>query len=550
MIPAQAGGKDLSWIKSGGNPVSFTVETIKGYDYALFTASNGSYTASYEPDTIAPTIVSHVPVTNATNVTVTSNAMVTFNEAMDAGTINGSTFSLRASGAGSDVASAVTYDALTMIATLNPNIDLGYSTLYTATVSGSVTDLANNPLGSNHNWSFTTQSILLPSVTDTTVADFAAGTLGTCVADATIGDGALRLLLTTDEDFSGTALPSGWTSTAWTGGTSTVSGGAVAVDGARLTPTSITGSAPTALVPVVMEFMATFGAAGFQNAGLGAGDNTTVASGMYASADQPWATFGTAGTTNTLYTRLNPDGDVAIGNSANLIGSSHRYRIEWRSGNVVEFFIDGVSVDIRTASFGTITMRPGISDYNSGGPNLTVDWLRLTPYISPCTFTSHVLDAGTPVDWLDLTSAGSSPTGTSVTFQTHTGNVASPDGSWSVWEAVNSPIASPNGRYIQYRAALSTTAPAQSPVVESVSLTYEAIPQYTLTVTSAHGTVAKNPDTATYTYGTVVTLTATASPGWTFASWTGDATGATSPVTVTMNANRAVTANYTRIRTP
>ena len=70
--------------------------------------------------------------------------------------------------------------------------------------------------------------------------------------------------------------------------------------------------------------------------------------------------------------------------------------------------------------------------------------------------------------------------------------------------------------------------------------------QYTLTVTSAHGTVAKNPDTATYTYGTVVTLTATASPGWTFASWTGDATGATSPVTVTMNANRAVTANYTR----
>jgi uncharacterized repeat protein (TIGR02543 family) len=70
--------------------------------------------------------------------------------------------------------------------------------------------------------------------------------------------------------------------------------------------------------------------------------------------------------------------------------------------------------------------------------------------------------------------------------------------------------------------------------------------QYTLTITSAHGTVAKVPDTATYTYGTVVTLTATASPGWTFASWTGDATGATNPVTVTMDGNKAVTANYTQ----
>ena len=69
-----------------------------------------------------------------------------------------------------------------------------------------------------------------------------------------------------------------------------------------------------------------------------------------------------------------------------------------------------------------------------------------------------------------------------------------------------------------------------------------------MTVTSAHGTVAKNPDTATYTYGTVVTLTATASPGWTLRQLDGRRHGGyrPSPVTVTMNANRAVTANYTQ----
>ena len=68
MIPARAGGNDLLSITSGGTPVSFTVETIKGYDYALFAASNGTYTASYEPDTIAPTITGRTPAANATNV--------------------------------------------------------------------------------------------------------------------------------------------------------------------------------------------------------------------------------------------------------------------------------------------------------------------------------------------------------------------------------------------------------------------------------------------------------------------------------------------------
>jgi hypothetical protein len=45
--------------------------------------------------------------------------------------------------------------------------------------------------------------------------------------------------------------------------------------------------------------------------------------------------------------------------------------------------------------------------------------------------------------------------------------------------------------------------------------------EYTLTITSAHGTVTKNPDKATYHYGEVVWLTATADPGWRFVNGTG-----------------------------
>jgi hypothetical protein len=67
---------------------------------------------------------------------------------------------------------------------------------------------------------------------------------------------------------------------------------------------------------------------------------------------------------------------------------------------------------------------------------------------------------------------------------------------------------------------------------------------YTLTVTSAHGTVAQSPDAASYAPGTVVALTATPATGYNFVNWTGDATGTANPVNVTMDANKAVTANY------
>jgi hypothetical protein len=70
---------------------------------------------------------------------------------------------------------------------------------------------------------------------------------------------------------------------------------------------------------------------------------------------------------------------------------------------------------------------------------------------------------------------------------------------------------------------------------------------YTLSITAANGTVAKSPNTATYTYGQVVTLTATANTGYSFGSWSGSATGTTNPVTVTMNGNKSVTANFTAL---
>jgi len=69
--------------------------------------------------------------------------------------------------------------------------------------------------------------------------------------------------------------------------------------------------------------------------------------------------------------------------------------------------------------------------------------------------------------------------------------------------------------------------------------------QYTLTITiDGSGSVTKNPNKATFTYGEVVTLTAIPSSGWMFGSWTGDLTGSQNPKTITMNGNKAVTAHF------
>lgn len=70
---------------------------------------------------------------------------------------------------------------------------------------------------------------------------------------------------------------------------------------------------------------------------------------------------------------------------------------------------------------------------------------------------------------------------------------------------------------------------------------------FTLNATGVNGTVVKNPALVNYTSGATVQLTATPNAGYKFSSWSGDATGSVSPVTVIMNANKNVTANFTLI---
>src|SRR6185295_12100300 len=68
---------------------------------------------------------------------------------------------------------------------------------------------------------------------------------------------------------------------------------------------------------------------------------------------------------------------------------------------------------------------------------------------------------------------------------------------------------------------------------------------YTLNVNVVgSGSVAKNPNQPTYSHGTVVSLSATASVGYHFVGWSGDTTGTASPISVTMTSNKNITATF------
>ncbi|MEO7530828.1 MAG: ice-binding family protein [Sediminibacterium sp.] len=100
-----------------------------------------------------------------------------------------------------------------------------------------------------------------------------------------------------------------------------------------------------------------------------------------------------------------------------------------------------------------------------------------------------------------------------------------------------------NGTIVSTSAAYQVSMTTNRVLVANFTLN-----SYGLTLTinpTAGGSVTKNPDRASYDSGSTVVLTATANPGYTFTSWAGDASGSTNPLTVVMNSNKNIVANFT-----
>jgi hypothetical protein len=98
-----------------------------------------------------PTVVSTLPLANATSVALGAVVSAVFSEPIAPLSVTGTTFALRQGTA--TVAGSVTSSGATV--TFTPTIPLVGGTTYTATLSTGITDLAGNPLAAAKVWSFT-----------------------------------------------------------------------------------------------------------------------------------------------------------------------------------------------------------------------------------------------------------------------------------------------------------------------------------------------------------------------------------------------------------
>jgi hypothetical protein len=219
------------------------------------------------------------------------------------------------------------------------------------------------------------------TLTDTTVVDFDAGTPGACyVAETTNGE--VLLPPTVGAEFSGATLPPGWVTHPWTGGTATVAGGKITVSGA--VSYDSTPYAPGRS----LEFVATFDIAStsplqaysLQTIGLGATDPPFDGLPLIAVATLNQTSPPSQGFLNALVW------ETAQGfENLHLIdGQPHTYRIDWGATSA-SFWVDGTLVHTLPHTIGA-SMQPAISSFDNFP--LVVDWMRMTPYGSSCTFES------------------------------------------------------------------------------------------------------------------------------------------------------------------
>ena len=147
-LDALANSVSPNGVYTYGSTSAFPASTYNSTNYWVDVVFNTS---------VVPAVTSVSPASGATGVSVGTSVTATFDESMNASTINTSTFTL--SSAGGPAAATVSYNSSTQTATLAPTQALTNSTTYTATVVGGasgVQDPNGDEMAANYTWTFTT----------------------------------------------------------------------------------------------------------------------------------------------------------------------------------------------------------------------------------------------------------------------------------------------------------------------------------------------------------------------------------------------------------
>jgi hypothetical protein len=129
---------------------------------------------------ICPIVESTNPSNDDVNIPLNQIILVTFNEEMDASTINQDSFTIVGIGV---VTGSISYSGTT--ATFTPSVPLTPNTTYVCTLTTALHDLSGNALQQDYAWSFTTGVILQPRVLSTNPAPNETGVFLNKVVSAT-----------------------------------------------------------------------------------------------------------------------------------------------------------------------------------------------------------------------------------------------------------------------------------------------------------------------------------------------------------------------------
>jgi hypothetical protein len=444
MVPTTSIVGPLIGITFDGSAISFTRQTIKGIEYAIFAANAGTYSASYVGYATSPdTVITASPgsITNSTN------AAFSFVSTKGDGTF------------------ACSLDSSAFVPCSSPKTYVGLSSRSHQFVVRAI-DMAGipDPTPASHTW--TISNVVFRTITDATAGDFSAGTPGTNTYIAQPGQ--VILAPVAGAEFFDSTMTTGWFSSlvAANGSVSFDQSGAT-LDGALIGTNSF-------YTPgVSLEFMATFSGDFIQHIGFG----------QDFSSGTPYAIFSTYPGGGLLYARFHNGltDDLMRARYVAIPGSwlnaPHRFRIDWSAGSV-NFFIDGslvVAVPFSTA----LSMRPLVADATpANGGALSLNWIRMMPYARSGTFLSRVFDAGATTTWGTFSWTGTTPPVTTFAVSVRQGNTPVPDISWSAFTLLGASggALTSTSRYLQYSAQLTTTDPTQTPALNSVAITYISRP--------------------------------------------------------------------------
>jgi len=168
------------------------------------TALAGNYTWSFTTAAASsgtpPTVISTIPLNLAPDVPLNQIVSATFSEAMDPASISSATFTLTGPGS-TAVSGLVAYAAIADSLTFTPTSNLAPSTLFTATITTGVTDLAGDALATNYVWTFTTGAAVAvtpPELVSTVPANAAIGVPLNQAVSATFTEAMNPLTITTE----------------------------------------------------------------------------------------------------------------------------------------------------------------------------------------------------------------------------------------------------------------------------------------------------------------------------------------------------------------